>query len=71
MAFVLQSSRVHILVQTIVMKVLCGVFKSVGISAYISNFAKACGGKVSAPVQTDSGAHPASYTMGTGFLSRG
>jgi hypothetical protein len=29
------------------------------------------GARISAPVQTGSGAHPASYTMGTGSLSRG
>jgi len=27
------------------------------------------GARFSAPVQTGSGAHPASYTMGTGFFS--
>ena len=29
------------------------------------------GARFSAPVQTGPGAHPASYTMGTGSLSRG
>jgi hypothetical protein len=29
------------------------------------------GGRFSAPVQTGTGAHPASYTMGTGSLSQG
>jgi len=29
------------------------------------------GARFSAPVQTSPGAHPASYTMGTGSLSRG
>jgi hypothetical protein len=29
------------------------------------------GAKFSAPIQADPGAYPASYTMGTGFLSRG
>ena len=29
------------------------------------------GARFSGPVQTDSGAHPTSYTMGTGSLSRG
>jgi hypothetical protein len=29
------------------------------------------GGEISAPVQTGPGAHPASYKMGTGSLSRG
>ena len=29
-----------------------------------------CWGKFSAPVETDPGTHPASYTMGTGSLSR-
>ena len=29
------------------------------------------GARISAPVQTGSVAHPASYTMGTGSLSRG
>ena len=29
------------------------------------------GERLSAPVQTGTGAHPASYTMGTGFLSWG
>jgi hypothetical protein len=29
------------------------------------------GARLSAPVQTDPGVHPASYKMGTGSLSRG